>query len=268
MSADETDHLLGLFEPEHMNFEVDRAQDAAGEPSLSEMMAKAIEILSRNPRGYLLMVEGGRIDHGHHRSNAYRALTETIEFSSAVRTALEATNPQQTLVVVTADHGHVFTMGGYPVRGNPILGTVVRNALPGEPEQVTAVDALGLPYTTLGYHNGPGYTGATEQQPEGPKHVEPTVRQPGGPLQIASVLGGFQGIQEGRPDLSSVDTTSPGYLQESAVPMTSETHSGEDVPVYAGGPGAHRFSGVREQNYFYHAMVEALGWRREAPSAE
>ncbi len=265
--ADEIDHLLGLFEPEHMNFEVDRGQDPAGEPSLSEMTGKALEILSRNPRGFILMVEGGRIDHGHHRNNAYRALDETIEFSNAVRTALEATNPQETLVVVTADHGHVFTMGGYPTRGNPILGTVVRNGVPGEPgepEQVTAVDALGLPYTTLGYHNGPGYTGATQEQPEGPKRIAPTARQPGGPKGIASMAGRFQGIQKGRPDLSDLDTTDPSYQQESAVPMASETHSGEDVPVYAGGPGAQRFRGVQEQNYFYHAMVEALGWRSEA----
>ncbi len=272
--TDETDHLLGLFEPEHMKFEVDRGQDPAGEPSLSEMTGKALEILSRNPRGFILMVEGGRIDHGHHRSNAYRALDETIEFSNAVRTALEATNSQETLVVVTADHGHVFTMGGYPTRGNPILGTVVRNGLPvelgepGEPEQVTAVDALGLPYTTLGYHNGPGYTGATQEQPEGPKRIASTARQPGGPKGIASMAGRFQGIQKGRPDLSDLDTTDPSYLQESAVPMASETHSGEDVPVYAGGPGAQRFRGVQEQNYFYHAMVEALGWRSKAKPGE
>ncbi len=283
VSANETDHLLGLFEPEHMNFEVDRGHDPAGEPSLSEMTGKALEILSRNPRGFILMVEGGRIDHGHHRNNAYRALNETIEFSNAVRTALEATNPQETLVVVTADHGHVFTMGGYSTRGNPILGTVVRNGVPrdaeqgdpehgepehGEPEPVTAVDAFGLPYTTLGYHNGPGYTGATQKQPEGPKWITPAARPPGGPKGIASMEGRFQRIQKGRPDLSNLDTTDPSYLQESAVPMASETHSGEDVPVYAGGPGAQRFRGVQEQNYFYHAMVEALGWRSEAKPGE
>lgn len=52
------DHLLALFEPSHMNFEHDRRQDAAGEPSLAEMTGKAIDILARNPEGYLLLVEG------------------------------------------------------------------------------------------------------------------------------------------------------------------------------------------------------------------
>jgi alkaline phosphatase len=245
----ETDRLLGLFEHRHMQFEAERAKDEAGEPSLAEMTAKALAILSRNPSGFVLMVEGGRIDHAHHQGNAYHALTDTIAFSDAVRTALERTDPTETLVVVTADHGHVLSIGGYPQRGNPILGKVVETDERGEPSDKLARDALGLPYTTLGYQIGPGYTGATREQPEGPKYVTRSVT-------------GQQGIRKGRPDLTRVDTEAPNYLQEATVPLRSETHSGEDVPVYAGGPGAHLFHGVQEQSYLYHAIVEALGWNR------
>jgi alkaline phosphatase len=241
-----TNHLLGLFEPASMQFEADRPRDAAGEPSLSQMTAKAIDLLARNPKGFFLMVEGGRIDHGHHVANAYRALGETIELSNAVRVALEKTDPKQTLIVVTADHGHVFTIGGYARRGNDILGKVVQAT--GQTGAATpALDATGKPYTTLGYHNGPGYTGASSESPEGPKYFPHRGR-------------GYRGVTKGRPDLGPVDTAAPSYLQESAVPLTAETHSGEDVPVYATGPGAQLFRGVREQNYLYHAMVEALGW--------
>jgi alkaline phosphatase len=63
----------------------------------------------------------------------------------------------------------------------------------------------------------------------------------------------------------AVDTADPAYLQESAVPLRSETHSGEDVPAYARGPGSHLFRGVQEQSYIHHAIVEALGWN---PSTE
>lgn len=247
----ETDRLLGLFEPGHMQFEADRAKDVAGEPSLAEMTAKALAILSRNPRGFVLMIEGGRIDHAHHMSNAYRALTDTIAFSDAVQTALERTDPTQTLVVVTADHGNVLSIGGYPQRGNPILGKVIEPDERGEPSDKLARDALGLPYTTLGYQIGPGYTGASREQPEGPKHVAPSV-------------SGQQGIRKGRPDLTHVDTEAADYLQEATVPLRSDTHSGEDVPVYAGGPGAQLFHGVQEQSYLYHAAVDALGWNRPA----
>ncbi len=70
----------------------------------------------------------------------------------------------------------------------------------------------------------------------------------------------MKGIAAGRPDLSRVDTADPRYLQESTVPLESESHGGEDVPLYAGGPGAALFHGVQEQSYVYHALVAALGW--------
>ncbi|HZF99174.1 MAG TPA: alkaline phosphatase, partial [Pseudoxanthomonas sp.] len=84
--------LLGLFEYDHMQFDHDRARGPAGEPSLADMTRVAIETLSRQPHGYVLMVEGARIDHAHHYGNAYRALDETIAFSDAVRAAVEATS--------------------------------------------------------------------------------------------------------------------------------------------------------------------------------
>lgn len=253
VDAATTDHLLGLFDPSHMEFEIDRAGDAGGEPSLSEMTAKAIAILSRNPRGFFLMVEAGRIDHGHHAGNAMRALTETIELSNAVRTAIEKTAPEQTLIVVTADHSHPFTISGYPTRGNDILGKVVENDAQGAAQEAPARDQLGLPYTTLGYRNGPGYPGASDAQPEGPKRFPHFPRR-------------FQGASAGRPDLKDVDTADPSYLQEAAIPLASDTHGGEDVTIFAGGPGSALFDGVQEQHFIYHAIVEALGWNQQPAS--
>lgn len=242
-----TPRLLGLFEPSHMRFEADRPKDVAGEPSLAQMTEKALSILSRNPKGYLLLVEAGRIDHAHHFGNAYRALVDTIALSDAVRVAMEQTSPKETLIVVTADHGHVLTIAGYPTRGNPILGKVVDNDAQGAPRSEFAKDRSGLPYTTLGYQNGPG---ARTRLPAAPDHAAPP--QPAAALPAAPA---------NRPDLTEVDTTDPEFRQEAAVGLPAETHSGEDVPVYAGGPGAALFHGVQEQSYLYHAMVEALGWR-------
>jgi alkaline phosphatase len=238
-----TDHLLGLFEPSHMKFEADRARDKGGEPSLAEMTDKAIRILARNPKGFFLMVEGGRIDHAHHAGNAYRALTDTSALAEAVERAVGLVDPERTLIVVTADHSHTLTMAGYPRRGNPILGKVVE---PGRRDTDFAHDLFGLPYTTLGYANGPGYTGETNLQPEGPKKLEHL------PSKVAPA--------KGRPDLTGVDTTAVDYLQESGIPMTLETHGGEDVAVYATGPGAFRVRGSMEQNAIFHVMREAFGW--------
>ena len=65
---------------------------------------------------------GGRIDHGHHENSAKKALEELMSLNEAVKRAVSVTNNDDTLIVVTADHSHVMTMGGYPSRGNPILG--------------------------------------------------------------------------------------------------------------------------------------------------
>lgn len=250
-----TRYLLGLFEPKDMNWEADRASDESGEPSLAEMTGLAIDLLSKDEDGFFLMVEGGRIDHGHHAGNAYRALTDTIALSDAVRVALDKTDASETLIVVTADHSHTLTISGYPKRGNPILGKVVGLNWFGDGEEQIALDALKAPYTTLSYANGPGYTGASEGQPEDAHSWghRPCSRHP--PFECS-----IQGIAHGRPDLSDDDTESPSFLQEATVPMGQETHAGEDVPIYAGGARAALFHGVREQSYIYHAMVEAFGW--------
>jgi alkaline phosphatase len=233
VDAAQTDHLLGLFASSHMKYESDRSADGP-EPSLAEMTGAALDLLSRRPKGYVLLVEGGRIDHGHHEGNAYRALHDVLAFASAVETALARVDLVETLVVVTGDHSHVFTLGGYPTRGNPILGLVIENDARGEPKTTPERDAIGLPYTTLGYRDGPGASvGAA--------------RRPGG-----------------RRDLSGVDTSAPDFQQNALVPFDYESHGGEDVPIYAGGSGAHLFHGVQEQSYVYHAIAAALGWDGEA----
>jgi alkaline phosphatase len=156
---DDNKPVLGLFEPSHMQFEADRPKDPAGEPSLAEMTRFAVARLQRlealkpsdSETGYLLIIEGGRIDHGHHAGNAYRALTDAVEFAQAVQVAMDLTSASDTQILVTADHSHTFSMSGYPRRGNPILGKVTT------PLGDLAKDANGNPYTTLGYANGPGF---------------------------------------------------------------------------------------------------------------
>lgn len=236
--------LLALFEPDHMQYENDRPRDKAGEPSLAEMTRAAITRLQRNPNGYVLLVEGGRIDHAHHAGNAYRALTDTVALSDAVRVAAEMTADTDTLVMVTADHGHVMTFAGYPTRGNPILGKVKGGSgESGDPAQY-ARDATGLPYTTLSYANGPGYAGATDQQPEGPKHAR-------------FEASGWQAAENGRPNLTDVDTEDPDYLQEATLPLNAETHGGDDVGVWARGPGSGAVRGSIEQHTLFHLLLQA-----------
>jgi alkaline phosphatase len=217
--------VLGLFSPSHMTYMADRAQGrGATEPTLTDMTAQAIARLRSDPDGYYLMVESGRIDHAHHAGQAGYALEETAEFARAIQYAIDNTDPAETLILVTADHSHVFTIAGYPRRGNDILGLVVPPEGGGEDDdhegEGPTLASDGKPYTTLGYANGPGAVTGERPVPE----------------------------------------TGIAAQQQALVPLGSETHGGEDVALYAQGPGAERARGVIEQNLIYDIIRKAYGW--------
>lgn len=247
---------LGLFDRSHLEWEADRAGDVGGEPGLAEMTAKAVDLLEQatadSDRGYFLMVESGRIDHAHHAGNAYRALTDTNEFDLAIAAALDGVDLRDTLIIVTADHSHVFTMAGYPlVPADQLPYTPL--SMPPEYQNspfnnvldvvfdissgnvVTSTDANGIPYTVLGYANGPGYRGVTPR-------VDPRGDT-------------FPGI-DGNPVAGPND---PNYLQEATVPLGSETHSAEDVAIYAIGAGSFRVRGTVKNTFTFEQMIKALG---------
>ncbi|MGH1470643.1 MAG: alkaline phosphatase [Cellvibrionaceae bacterium] len=239
INSNTTEKILGLFNESHMQYEADRANDIAGEPSISELTSKAIDVLDNNRNGYFLMVESGRIDHAHHAGSAYGALTDTIEFSKAIQATIDAVDMRETLIIVTADHSHVFTIAGYPKRGNPILGKVVAV---GSEEPSLAAD--GMPYTTVGYMNGLGHRDFGDET-------------------NADVTYGLP-ADTGRIDLTSINTEASGYHQEALVPLGSETHAGEDVAIYGKGPGSYLVSGTNEQSVIFHIMNNVVKLEKAA----
>jgi alkaline phosphatase len=84
-------------------------------------------------------------------------LQDTVALNDALKAAMDTVDLRDTLIVVTSDHSHSFTMSGYPQRGNPILGSVIDQ----EGKPILAKDGKG--YTTLGYANGPGAVGSAER---------------------------------------------------------------------------------------------------------
>jgi alkaline phosphatase len=252
--------VLGLFESGHMEYEADRLTDQGGEPSIKDMTMKAIQLLQaatrRGSDGFFLHVEAGRIDHAHHEGNAYRALIDTQALDEAIGAAAGMVDLRDTLIIVSADHSHVFNIAGYPMRplqqlpyplkswspgfaqaqnhGNGILDVVYDlNQTTGHVSEST--DRNGVPYTVLGYHNGPGYRAAGRVDPR----LDP--------------FPGRSGIVPSGP-------WHPAYFQESAVPLSSETHSGEDVAIYAIGAGADKVRGTVKNTHIFHVMKTALGF--------
>ncbi|MBL0452254.1 alkaline phosphatase [Aeromonas veronii] len=211
--------VLGLFSSKsHLDYELDRVAKGTAntQPSLSEMTAKAIDLLSKNSQGYFLMVEGGRIDHALHGTNAKRSLTDAVALDEAVKTALGKVDLNNTLIVVTADHDHTMTINGYSAKGNPVLD-LVKNG-----DGSTQNDVDGKPFTTLVFGNGPN---------------RPDVR----------------------PVLTSDQVMANDYLQETGVKLTSETHGGGDVMLFADGAGSNRFKGTLDNTKVFGKLREALG---------
>lgn len=221
--------FIGLYSSKsHLEYELDRtatppAGEGANQPSLAEMTTKAIDILSQNANGYFLMVEGGRIDHALHGTNAKRAVVDTIAFDDAIKAAMDKarlTDPTlaNTLIVVTADHDHTLAFNGYGKRGNPILD-INRNYKDGQPSK----DADGNTYTTLVFGNGPN---------------RPNLRT----------------------NLDSATVLADNYLQESGVRLASETHGGGDVKLFATGAGAKIFKGTMDNTKVFGLLKSAFGF--------
>lgn len=269
LNLDGSTPVLGLFEASHMKYEEDRTD----EPVLADMTEAAIEYLQNNEDGYYLMVEAGRVDHGNHDGNLHRAVTDGVAFADAIARAVELTDDQETLIVVTADHSHALAYNGYCGRGSPITGLCmgVDNAgveHTGEPE--LADD--GKPYTAVGYLNGAGsILTPVDADAEAMQPVTISVSVPGAPP-VEVTVGGraaavtAEGDAEGsavtysgtRPMLTQEEATDPDYVQQALIPFASETHGPEDVAVYAKGPFAHLLDGVVEQNYIFHVMHHAV----------
>lgn len=211
-----TSKILGLFAPGHLPYHAVRGPEV---PSLANMTTQAVRMLKKNKKGFVLMVEGGKIDIAHHKNYARQALTELSQLEEAILAALRLVNLEETLIIVTADHSHAFTLNGYPSRGNDILG------FGNKPDKQT--------YETLTYANGPGFLYHRRNDSQ---NVNETWK----------IL-----------DNDTNRATDPFYRHFAGIYLKDETHGGEDVGVYAIGPYSHLIRGTFEQNYIAHAVAYA-----------
>lgn len=222
--------IFGMWTDSHTSYEADRP---AEEPSLVDMTKKAIDFLSQNEDGYYLEIEAGRVDHANHAGNFARTAADGMMWTEAVAMADEMTDDKDTLIIVTADHEHAIAFNGYCGRGTPIQGlcyNVSKTEIAHADDLALADD--GKPYSVISYANGSG-----------------------------SILKKGEGENDysgSRPEVTQEEAMDLDYLQQALVPMASETHSGEDVAVYAKGPWAHLVDGTLEQNVIFHIMNYAV----------
>jgi alkaline phosphatase len=263
MSAAEnknTKKLFGVFHPDNMDGSLDRlflkkntVPQYPNQPDLTEMTQSAIDVLSRNPNGFFLMVEAALIDKFNHPLDWERAAFDTIMLSNAVQVAKDfAKTHPDTLIIVTPDHTHSGSISG-----------VVNDDKPGPLREKVGI------YADAGYPNYPkadvrGY----------PSQIDVTKR-------LAFFYGNYPDHYETLhpkldgtfvPAVKGTDgkyVANPKYiqLQEDAIHIggnlpahqESGVHTADDAVLNAMGPGSEKFKGFMDNTEVFKVMVQTLG---------
>ena len=260
-----TTKLLGLFTLGNMDGALDRKFLKGGtvgkfpeQPDLTEQVGAALEVLSKNPSGFFLMVESGMIDKYTHLLDMERAVYDTIMLDNAVRLARDwaAAHGDDTLILVIADHNHPIGL----------LGTIDDDMTKETPaplrERVRVYERAGFPnYPAPDAEGYPARVDVSRRlalfSASLPDHYEtlrPKLDNPNEP----TVAGKDANTYVANERYKSV----PGAaLRLGNLPamINADVHSGEDVILTATGPGSERVRGQMDNTEVFRVIAEALG---------
>ncbi len=296
IDASKTNKLLGIFSASHMNVWLDRnlfpdnvKSNGPDQPGLMEMCQKAIDILSKNSNGFVLMVEGSDIDKQEHSMSWERAVADAIEMDNVVGYTKEwaAKNGNNTLISVIGDHAHAFDVYGtidlaqfdaLAAKMNAAAtAPATQSATAAATSAATAPAVAPRVFPTLDprlaaigvYQNAgiPDYKPGKNNFPESwtvkyplvvswgdhPPYTEDFRLDPK-PLDGAVVPSGSVAVPNPARDPNGVFFTGnlPGDNNQAV-------HTLQDVPVTAMGPGSECFNGWKENTEVFFCVANALG---------
>jgi alkaline phosphatase len=281
-----TERLLGLFSFSNMNVSKDkidkrRNPGVAGivddygfpdQPMLDEMTAKALKVLSKNKKGFTLMVEAASIDKQAHNMDTERWILDTIEFDRAVAVCKEfARRNPDTVIVVTADHecAGINIIGASTVSNASLQTRAAGNtngAVALRDQVVGLYEAAGFPQYAIAADGYPtstdpdkkmliGYAANADRYEDWITNPQP-LRDSQQPFNAAAPLNTY-------PTGPLNRDVAGNFLVTGQVPGTSAAHTGSDIPLSAYGLGASLFTGVMDNtDVFFKLMQAALGTGR------
>jgi alkaline phosphatase len=236
--------VLGLFNMGNMSYEIDRM--GSGEPSLAEMTDKTLGILARERKGFLAMIEGGRIDHAAHSNDAPAMIRDTLAFDEAVGVAMDFVKKHpDTLLIVTADH----ETGGLALIGH----------------SKESKNYVGIDLKAIAKVNG-SFQVIAEQLGDKPsaERVKDVVRQV-----LAVELTDAEAATVAADTLKTLDpyNYSSAYVHSLAfvlrpylrVGWGSQTHTASPLLLFGSGPGARQIGGLMHNTEVFTVMKTALG---------
>jgi alkaline phosphatase len=257
--------LLGLFTNGNMDGALDRKFFKTGtaatfpdQPDLTEQVRVSLDVLSRNPQGFFLMVESGLIDKYTHLLDMERAAYDTIMLDNTVKLVRDWAQKRgdDTLILVTPDHNHPISL----------IGTI-DDDMTAEPkgplrERIGTYDKAGFP--NYPKPNAEGYPARVDvsrrlaifsaSSPDYYETFRPKLDHPNEPTVTGSTPGTFAPNEKYH--------AAPGaMLRLGNLPkyMSLSVHSGEDVILTGIGPGSERVRGSMDNTEVFRVMAEALG---------
>ncbi|GEM86564.1 alkaline phosphatase [Meiothermus granaticius] len=257
MAAQPSDKLFGLFNLDNFPSYLDRAVWKRPEmlgsftdmPYLWEMTQKAVETLSKNDKGFFLMVEAGMVDKYEHPLDWQRGLWDVLELDRTVQWAKNyaAQNPD-TLVIVTADHAHsISVFGGYDYskQGRQGVGVYQDAKFPTYGDR-RDTNGFPLPETARGIAVGFGATPDYCETYRGREvYKDPTISDGKGGYvanpEVCKEPGAF--LRVGNLDPASAQGV----------------HTADPMPLFAFGTGSQLFNGLIDQTEIFFRMAQALG---------
>lgn len=284
--ASGADRLLGLFAFSNMNVAMDKINGRRGtstvvddygfpdQPMLPEMTEAALDVLSKNPKGFVLMVEAASIDKQAHNMDTERWILDTIEFDDAIEVALRfAEQNPDTLVIQTADHecAGINIIGGSRVTDADLAvraasgggAAALRNGVVGTYESAGfpryTMDADGYPVSTdVDYRMLIGYAANGDRYEDWRTNLQP-LRDSQQPFNNQPPLNGY-------PNGPLNRDAAGNFLVTGQIPDVVAAHTASDIPVSAFGRGSGQFTGVMDNtDVFFKAMQAVLGGYSTSP---
>ncbi|MGB9928372.1 MAG: alkaline phosphatase [Methanosarcina sp.] len=235
--------VWGLFASSHMAPDIDRTEFAPEEPSLAEMTGKAINLLSQDKDGFFLMVEGSQVDWANHANDPAYAVTDFLAFDEAVKVAVDfAKKDGHTLVLAFPDHNTGgMTIGSYS--DSDYVNTTVEDVV--KPLKSMKLSSTGL-VEKIGEDISPE---SIKSQLKTWWGINVTDEE------IDEILKLYSNGENLSLDYAISEVISRNHT---VIGWTTHGHCGEDVPLWAYGPG--RPAGHMDNTEIADYIAEKVGF--------